>query len=62
VANIVHHDIKPENLLVDSQDNLKYTDFGSALRLTENLGETSETYDWGTRIYHPPESWQRNLD
>jgi serine/threonine protein kinase len=30
VANVIHRDIKPDNLLVDKNDTLKIADFGVA--------------------------------
>jgi hypothetical protein len=40
---IVHHDIKPQNLLLTDDDRLKVADFGVANR------------NWGTNIYMAPE-------
>ena len=34
-ANVVHRDIKPDNLLIDGGDHLKIADFGVALIFDE---------------------------
>ena len=57
VVNVIHHDIKPENLLVDSQDNIKITDFGASILMNSSSDDGLVNYDWGTRLYLPPECW-----
>lgn len=51
--DVVHRDVKPENLLVNEKDQLKICDFGFARELknhTENLTDYVST-----RWYRPPE-------
>jgi serine/threonine protein kinase len=48
---IVHQDIKPGNILVDAEDNIKITDFGLARR----AGEEGPRLDWGSVKYMAPE-------
>jgi tRNA A-37 threonylcarbamoyl transferase component Bud32 len=52
--NIIHRDVKPENLLLDAQGRVKVTDFGLS-RLVEKDGEalTAET---GSYKYMAPET------
>lgn len=61
VRRIIHHDIKPDNILVDTSDCAKITDFGISVRLAE--GESDELYnsEWGTKMYLPPECWSRRF-
>ncbi|MEC7502420.1 MAG: transporter substrate-binding protein [Planctomycetota bacterium] len=55
-AGIVHRDIKPANLLLDSQRNVKVTDFGLAKQVTdEDLGMTRDGQIIGTPSYISPE-------
>ena len=56
---IVHHDIKPENILVDTHDVAKITDFGISVQLDENQDDEVMNHDWGTKLYLPPESWAK---
>lgn len=57
---IAHGDIKPENLMLDSNFCIKLADFGSASKLTSNSFQVSEA---GTTKYFPPERYQeRNYD
>lgn len=50
---VVHRDIKPDNLLFDSRNNLKVADFGSAVWLPE--GNCTESGVVGTPYYVAPE-------
>jgi 3-phosphoinositide dependent protein kinase-1 len=49
--NIVHLDLKPENLMIDADFNLKVSDFGAAI--TKNV-ECIRQYS-GSRTYMAPE-------
>ena len=52
MANVVHRDIKPDNLLVSHQDVLKIGDFGVSLLLDSN---EEVAFDVGTKAYLAPE-------
>jgi len=51
--NIIHRDIKPNNVLIDENENLVLSDFGVSKVLSETR-ETS-THNIGTRLYWAPE-------
>lgn len=57
VRNIVHHDIKPDNILVDSADKAKITDFGISVKLGDEDSDEIFNSEWGTKMYMPPECW-----
>ncbi|KAJ3393282.1 hypothetical protein HDU84_002361 [Entophlyctis sp. JEL0112] len=52
--NIIHRDIKDENVLIDSEFNVKLIDFGSATILNKN-GDVSDGLFLGTLQYAAPE-------
>ncbi|XP_028754200.1 mitogen-activated protein kinase kinase kinase 5-like [Neltuma alba] len=53
---VVHRDIKPDNLLVDSNNIVKLVDFGLAKHLVESVGQHSTS---GTPYYAAPEVLQK---
>lgn len=48
-VNVVHRDIKPDNLLIDGGDHLKIADFGVALIFDEDDDIENNS---GTKVYY----------
>lgn len=53
-ANLIHGDIKPENILLDERNLAKLVDFGIAAKPSQGEGEI-----WGTPYYIAPERVRR---
>ncbi len=53
--NIVHQDIKPDNILVDREDNYLLTDFGISSKMRNTLTRHSTSKTAMTVSYAPPE-------
>ncbi|MBK8989118.1 MAG: serine/threonine protein kinase [Chloroflexi bacterium] len=54
-ANLVHCDLKPQNVLVTRDDRVKVADFGIARAITEASQHLAESQVWGTPQYISPE-------
>lgn len=55
-AGIVHADVKPQNVLVNTNDQMiKVTDFGIAQALSETQPKEREAVVWGSPHYFSPE-------
>ncbi len=54
-ANLVHCDVKSQNILVTRDDRVKVADFGIARALSEATQHTSDSQIWGTPHYFAPE-------
>ncbi len=54
-ANLVHCDVKPQNVLVTRDDRIKVADFGIALAISEASQKIQDEEMWGTPQYFSPE-------
>lgn len=57
-ADVIHRDIKPDNLLVDKDDILKIADFGIS-KIVQGKDDNISS-DEGTKLFLAPEMWQKN--
>eukprot|EP00834_Sanchytrium_tribonematis_P006145 NODE_427_length_7663_cov_0.258461.p2 type:complete len:385 gc:universal NODE_427_length_7663_cov_0.258461:4627-5781(+) len=60
---IAHNDLKPLNIMLDSQFNPKLIDFGMVKLLNSSLKSVGNSYrvPSGTINYRPPEYWSNNV-
>ncbi|QDT63714.1 serine/threonine protein kinase [Calycomorphotria hydatis] len=53
--NMIHRDIKPDNILVTKKGIIKVADFGLAKAMDEDVSMTASGTGLGTPLYMPPE-------
>lgn len=53
--NLIHKDIKPDNVMINSERELVLVDFDISTAIHEKPGELSDTYREGTRGYMSPQ-------
>lgn len=54
-ANLVHCDVKPQNMIVSPDDRVKVADFGIARAISEASQQMAHHEQWGTPQYFSPE-------
>ena len=59
---VIHRDLKPGNVLLDSRDEPRVTDFGLAKQVESNSDLTNTGQVLGTPAYMPPEQAGGDLD
>ncbi|MCR4574614.1 MAG: SUMF1/EgtB/PvdO family nonheme iron enzyme [Lentisphaeria bacterium] len=57
--NIIHRDVKPENVMIKYDGTVKVLDFGLAAQIQSSLSQVSSKYavNAGTNAYKSPEQW-----
>jgi len=57
--NYVHCDVKPENIMIDAEGNVRILDFGFARQFPPEKQTKSPNSEFvGTEAYAPPEAWK----
>ena len=54
-SQLVHADVKPQNILINKDDVIKITDFGIAQAYTDTMPQTRADVVWGSPHYFAPE-------
>jgi len=54
-SQLVHADVKPQNILINRERQVKITDFGIAQAFTDSMPQTRSEIVWGSPHYFAPE-------